>query len=148
MSDYKVGVGCGVVLFNEKGQFVLMKRLSKHGFKTYAVPGGWIEYMESFEDAARRESLEEIGVEIEKVKAIGVTNNFFPKEDRHTVTVVLAARLKSRQVPKIMESEKCESIGWYDDWENLLEPMFCEYNKYVSKEDIANYLKWSEGVGK
>jgi 8-oxo-dGTP diphosphatase len=144
MSGYKVGVGCSIVLFNEAGQFMLMKRTSKHGFGTYSTPGGWIEYMETFESAAERECMEELGVEIDKIKPIGLTNNFFPKEDKHTVTIVFGAKLAKGQEPKIMEPDKCESIAWYDNWDVLPQPIFTEYNKYVSKEDIANYLKWAD----
>ena len=31
MSENTVFVGCGVILLNSKGQFLMMKRTSKHG---------------------------------------------------------------------------------------------------------------------
>ncbi len=136
--ENKVGVGCGIVLFNKKGQFLMMKRTSKHAFGTYALPGGWMEVGETFEDVAQREVMEELGVEIENIKVLGVTNNLFPAENKHTVSIILAATIKSG-VPQIMEPDKCASIDWYTDWNNPPLPLLTEYNKYITKEQIQNY---------
>lgn len=140
MTERNVGVGCGVLLLNDKGQFLMMKRASKHATGTYAIPGGWMEFGETFERVAEREVMEELGVEIENVKVLGATNNIFPMENKHTVAIILAAKLKSG-TPRIMEPDKCESIAWYDDWEQLPTPLFTDYNKYISKEQIQNYVK-------
>ena len=40
----------------------------------YAFPGGHLEYMESFEQCARRETLEECGIEIERIRFQFVAN--------------------------------------------------------------------------
>lgn len=138
-----VGVGCGVLLLNKKRQFLMMKRLSKHAKGTFAIPGGWLEFGETFEENAAREIMEELGVEIDHVKVLGVTNNIFPQEQKHTVAIILGATVKSGS-PKIMEPDKCESISWYDDWNNLPQPLFTDYNKYISKERILHYVKNKE----
>lgn len=137
--DKQIGVGCGVLVFNDKGEFLLQKRKSKHGFGTYALPGGWLEFMETFEGVAKREVMEEHGVDVENVKVLGVTNNFFPAEDRHTVSIILGARLQKGEEIKIMEPHKCESVAWYNDWYNLPQPLFCEYNKFISQKMIDDY---------
>jgi 8-oxo-dGTP diphosphatase len=51
----------------KNGSVLLGKRKGSHGEGEYAFPGGHLEYMESFEQCAHRETLEECGVEIEHI---------------------------------------------------------------------------------
>lgn len=137
--DNKVLCGCGVVLFNDKGQFLMMKRKSKHAEGTYCVPGGWIEKGEELTAAGAREVWEEVGVEIENTEILGVTNNVFPNENLHTVSVIMAATIKNGE-PKIAEPDKCAALVWCDDWDNVPQPALTEYNRYISKRQIVDYL--------
>jgi len=75
MSENTVFVGCGVILLNSKGQFLMMKRTSKHGQGTWGLPGGHMEFGETFETVAIREVSEELGIEIHNPHVLGVTNN-------------------------------------------------------------------------
>lgn len=88
----------------------------KHG-----IPGGHIEYMESFEGCAKREVMEECGIEIKNIKFQAVANN---KDDvpYHNIHIILTADWKNGE-PKVLEPEKTESWGWYDI-ENLPKPIF------------------------
>lgn len=113
-------VGIGVMIF--KGDQVLFgKRKSSHGAGEYAFPGGHLEYMESFEECARRETLEECGVEITNVKFQYLANikHYAPK---HYVHIGISADWKSGE-PKVLESEKCDHWGWYS-LDKLPEPLF------------------------
>ena len=47
----KVGVG---VMVLKDGKVLLTRRKGSHGAGEYSFPGGHLEYMESFEDCARR----------------------------------------------------------------------------------------------
>ncbi len=132
--------GCGVLLFNDKKQFLMMKRNSEHATGTYAVPGGWMEFGESFEETAVREIQEELGVTISNIKVLGVVNTVFPKESKHSVAVILAAKLESGE-PKVMEPHKCESLKWYDDWNKLPQPLMCDYHQYITSEHVDGYLR-------
>lgn len=134
----KVLCGCGVVLFNDKGQFLMMKRKSKHAAGTYCVPGGWIEKGEELTAAGAREVWEKVGVEIENIKILGVTNNIFPDENLHTVSVIMAAKIKSGS-PRVMEPDKCETLVWCDDWDKVPQPALTVYNRYISKQQFENY---------
>ena len=133
--------GVGVIVFNEKGEFLMMKRTSKHATGTYSLPGGWMEFGEAIEEVGAREVKEELGVEIENIKVIGVSNNFFPTENLHTVSALMAAKLVSGQEPKNMEPHKCEALIWQKDWDNLPQPAFTKYNQYVTSEDLKRYLE-------
>jgi 8-oxo-dGTP diphosphatase len=61
----KVGVG---VMVLKNGKVLIGKRKGAHGAGEWAWPGGHLEYMESFEDCARREVMEETGIEIHNIR--------------------------------------------------------------------------------
>ena len=54
----------GVVIFNKKGELLLLHRNSK-GRCQWEVPGGKVEENEIPIDCAKREALEELGVKVE-----------------------------------------------------------------------------------
>ena len=140
MSENTVFVGCGVILLNSKGQFLMMKRTSKHGQGTWGLTGGHMEFGETFETVAIREVSEELGIEIHNPHVLGVTNNFFPNENKHSVSIILIARLENQE-PKNMEPHKCSELRWCDDWEHLPAPVFIPYNKYISLKQIREYFE-------
>ena len=62
-------VGCGVLIENEKGQLLLQKR-SDTG--QWCVPGGAMEVGETYEEAAKREIREEVGIEVSELSLYGL----------------------------------------------------------------------------
>ena len=62
-------VGCGVLIENEKGQLLLQKR-SDTG--EWCVPGGALEPLETYVEAAERELLEETGIRVKKLRLFGL----------------------------------------------------------------------------
>ena len=62
-------VGCGVLIENEKRELLLQKR-SDNG--QWCVPGGAMELGETYEDAAKREVFEEVGIEVEDLELFGL----------------------------------------------------------------------------
>ena len=77
------------VVIRLEGGVVLIKRKNPpHG---WALPGGFVDYGESFEEAARREAREETGLDVELDYLLGVYSD--PERDprQHNVSVVYAA---------------------------------------------------------
>lgn len=70
---------------------VLIKRKNDPYKDFWAVPGGFVEYGEKVEVAAKREAKEETGLVIDNLKLIGVYSD--PNRDTrgHTVTVAYVA---------------------------------------------------------
>ncbi|MDB5204899.1 MAG: mismatch repair protein MutT [Candidatus Taylorbacteria bacterium] len=104
-------VGMGVVIF--KGNKILLgKRKSSIAGGLYASPGGHVEYMETFEECAIRETREECGIEIQNVRFQRLANvmAFKPK---HFVDISLIADWKSGE-PQNLEPDKNEGWDWYD----------------------------------
>lgn len=65
-------VGSAVVITNSNGEILLGKRAKRPGFGEWILPGGKINPFETIESAAIREAKEELGVDIEITKRIGV----------------------------------------------------------------------------
>lgn len=115
-----VKVGVGVLLFKD-GKVLLGKRKNKNGFGQYAWPGGHLEFMESIEGCAKREVMEETGMEIENVKFLRVFN-MKTLEGFHYMDIGVMADWKSG-IPELKEPDKCEGWEWYD-LKNLPSPLF------------------------
>ena len=98
-------VGIGVLIFKE-GKVLLGKRKNAHGEGEYAGTGGHLENLESFADCAKRETLEETGIEIDNVRFLCVTNlrKYAPK---HYIDIGVTADWKSGE-PQVLEPEKVE----------------------------------------
>lgn len=107
-------IGVGVIIENELGQILVGKR--KGSVAPYwSIPGGGMEYGETFEGVAKREILEETGIQLTKPKVIGLTNNLetFHAEGFHAVSVILYEKVVDQEA-KIMEPKKCEAWIWCD----------------------------------
>jgi len=118
--DLRSKVGLGVMVIKD-GKVLLGKRKGKLGEGEFAWPGGHFEYMESFEECARREVREETGMEIKNIRFLRIYNlkEYTPK---HYVDLAFAAEWASGE-PKVLEPDRCESWDWYD-FDALPKPLF------------------------
>ncbi len=115
----KIGVGVIVIKDN---RVLLGKRKASHGEGSWCFPGGHLEFNEEIEDCARREVMEETGIQIKNPRMGTFTNDFFRKEGKHYVTLYVISEHNSGE-PKIMEPEKCERWEWFE-WNKLPKPLF------------------------
>ncbi|KAL1618118.1 hypothetical protein SLS54_007357 [Diplodia seriata] len=132
-----VRVGVGVFILNGRNQFIIGKRKGSHGAGTWALPGGHLEFGESFEECAARETLEETGLATTDVHFFTATNSVMTDVDAHYVTIFMTARISGDKTePEVnlpprpacldranrclqnLEPEKCESWEWVG-WERL-----------------------------
>lgn len=118
------GVGVGVFIVNKDGKVLLGKRKGSFAAGTWCTPGGHLEWGETLEACAERETFEETGVVLKNIRFETVTNDIFTNEDKHYLTVWMVAEHESGEVRR-MEPDKCEEWGWFE-WsrEKLPAPLF------------------------
>ncbi|TVY32509.1 Nudix hydrolase [Lachnellula occidentalis] len=127
MASPQVRVGVGVFILassNESAnnpRFLMGKRMNSHGAGTYALPGGHLEFGETPEECAARETLEETGLKISPVRFLTATNDHMPAENKHYITMfTVCVRENDSDEPQVLEPEKCEGWGWVS-WEQLMD---------------------------
>lgn len=120
-------IGVGVFVLNSKNEFVFGKRKGSHGHGTWALPGGHLELHESFEECARREVMEETGLEIDNIKFWTATNSPRIDGSKHYVTIFMVSKLVDPNAqPELMEPQKCDGWQWMS-WDIMLE--WCNENQ-------------------
>lgn len=131
MESPNVRVGIGVFIFKD-GTFLMMQRKGSHGQGTWSVPGGHLEFGESFEDTARREVEEETGLNIKNVRFGGITNDHFSDENKHYVTIWILSDWASGEAQN-REPEKCTGIEWRT-FADLPTPLFLPWKQLLESE--------------
>ena len=126
--------GCAII---EDGKLLVLWRIKHHH---YEFPGGKVKPGETLEEAAKRETLEEIGCDVELIKYLCYKD--FHIEGKDFRSHKYLARIKEGQIPRVMEPDNFRKIFWlpmrkyhnYSVAPNLKE--FCE--DYInSKLDLG-----------
>jgi ADP-ribose pyrophosphatase YjhB (NUDIX family) len=105
-----IGVGCGAAILRE-GRILLVKRRKAPEAGCWSLVGGKVDFLERAEQAALRETYEEVGVALDLgpllclVQTIGV-------DGQHWVSPVYRASLKGGE-PVNREPDKIAAIGWF-----------------------------------
>ena len=135
----KIGVGFGVMLMKEE-KILLGRRHSDpnkanselHGEGTWTMPGGKLEFGESFEDGAKREVYEETGLQLNGVKIICVNND--KNGYAHFITIGLFSDKFSGEL-QVMEPDEIVEWQWFG-LDNLPVAFY-----FPSARIIENYRK-------
>ena len=100
------------ILLDEKKQRILLIKRGKEPFKgKWALPGGFVEYGETTENAVVREVLEETGLKTKILELLGVYSD--PNRDPrgHTISVVY---ILQRISGKLMGDDDAEEARFFD----------------------------------
>lgn len=114
-------VGVATIIIKDQ-KILLGKRAGKHGYGSWSVPGGYLEFGETFEECSIRETFEETGIKISNPIFYTVINNIFHTEPHHSITIFMAGRYKYG-TPKTTEPDKFTDVNWYD-LTGMPEPLF------------------------
>ena len=128
MNENFTRVGVGVII-EKDGKLLMGKRSPEHlhGANEWCTPGGGVEFMEYPVKTAKRETMEETGIEVTNVKFLGVTSDIYKKENFHHITLWFKADYLSG---KEKDTEELESVGWYPK-EALPEPILLSTKNYL-----------------
>ncbi len=108
-------VGAAILVIDHTKRLLLMKRADNN---CWGPPGGSTEPGERVEEAAKRETLEETGLQIDEMKLFGVFSGpelfyVYPNGDEvYNVTIVYLAELAAEDPPIILDQEHT-AWGWF-----------------------------------
>ena len=133
----KMGVGVGVMILKDN-KVLLGKRHEDpekassllNGAGTWTMPGGKLEFGESFEEGAKRETMEETGITLKNVDVICINNDMV--ETAHFVTIGLFSDDFEGE-PQVMEPDEITEWRWFD-LKNLPSPIY-----FPSAKVLENY---------
>lgn len=109
--DY-IGVGCGAFILNKEGKVLLQQRNKEPEKGYWSIPGGKLEWMETFEDAVKREIKEECDIDIKIEKLLGICDHIVKNENQHWVSPSFLCKITNGE-PKIMEPTKHTDMKWF-----------------------------------
>jgi 8-oxo-dGTP diphosphatase len=123
----------GIAVLVSKGDRILLtRRQHSHGAGTWAPPGGHLDFGETLEACAARETREETGVEITDIKFRVITNDVFAAEQKHYITVWMEAKYASGEA-RVNAPDEATEVGWFT-WDALPEPLFLPLQHLLSGE--------------
>ena len=111
--DY-IGVGGGVLIFNQKKEILLLKRTDKTRNEAgyWEKPGGMVDYNEKAIIAMKREIKEEVNLNIDIWGYLPHTDHILKKDGQHWVAFNYLASIKSGKI-KNMEPHKHDEMEWF-----------------------------------
>ncbi len=101
-----------------------------HGF---ALPGGFVDYGESMEDAARREAAEETGMQVRLTALLGVYSDPARDPRHHTLSAVYVATADGEPV-----ADDDAAAAWAVHVDDLLDRAWAFDHQQIA----SDYLIW------
>jgi 8-oxo-dGTP diphosphatase len=128
----EVHLGAGTIIQDESGRILLVQEGKEHIKGQWNIPSGGYDGDETIEEAAKRETLEETGLEVELEGVIGIyTRDAERKPDVKNVMIVFEASktggtLKSGYQDEILdagyfEPEEIQDLGLRFNFQNVIE---------------------------
>jgi 8-oxo-dGTP diphosphatase len=132
----KMGIGFGVMILKDNKILLGQRHVDPekaqslmNGEGTWTMPGGKLDFGESFEAGGQREVMEETGIhiELEDLEVISLSNDIVP--NAHFVTIGLLCT-KFEGEAKVMEPDEITKWEWFD-LDHLPSPLFKPSEKVV-----------------
>lgn len=100
-----VGVGCIVV---RDGQLLLVR--NQGGF--WSTPGGHLDFGESPDVCAARETFEETGISVTNIQFVAITNDVLAELGKHYLTVWMRGDADAA-APQVGDDGEINELGWF-----------------------------------
>jgi len=125
-----------VLLFNEKGELLFTRRAVEPHLGKLDLPGGFIDPMETAEQAAKREIQEELGIEIHSLKYFCSYPNEYIFSGFSVFTLDLAFLAQTESSHKMTAMDDISSFEFYNPHDVDLEELPSISMKNIIKELI------------
>ena len=144
MENKKVGVGFGVIILKDNKILLGLRNddakkadSELHGEGTWTMPGGKLEYGETFEEGGIREVKEETDIDVKNIEIFCVQNDM--NEYAHFVTIGMIAT-KFNGIEKVMEPDEIVDWKWFDI-DKLPKNLFFPSKKCIEKYKEGLFYK-------
>lgn len=148
----KMGAGFGVMLLKDDKVLLGQRHVDPakadslmNGEGTWTMPGGKLDFGESFEVGAVRELREETGIVIQEsdLEVISLSNDIVPTA--HFVTIGLLCKLEPggdiyEQEPQVMEPDEITQWKWFT-LDELPTPLFKPSEKVLNNYKEGKFYK-------
>lgn len=125
-----VTVDC--IVFDSRGRLLLIRRRNPPFAGQLALPGGFVDYGETTEAAARRELLEETGLVAKEVRLVGVYSKPGRDPRGHTIGIAYLANVEAGAP---VAGDDAADAEFRPDWRELA--LAFDHNEIVRDADEA-----------
>lgn len=135
---------CALILENEKGEILFVKRKLPPKKNFWDLPGGFIDFKEKAEEAIIRETKEELGIKIKEIYYFGSYVGFYPYRgiNYQPLCFFYITKLKNSQIKRIQVSDDAGDFKFFTKekipWSKL---SFIDV-----KMALKDYLNYPDGV--
>ncbi|MDQ4074344.1 MAG: NUDIX hydrolase [Thermoproteota archaeon] len=129
-----------IIQENTNSNRILLVRRAKDPFKDHlSLPGGFVNYGETVEDAAKREAEEELAVKVELLDILGVYSD--PERDPrgHIMSVTFIGKIVEGQV---RANDDAAEFEWID-----IEKMKDMQLAFDHSKILSDFKKWHSSKG-
>ena len=124
-------VGVATLVLRD-GRLLLGQRRKTPGKNTWQCPGGLLQRGESVFECARREVQEETGIAVHNLLHGPYTNNRFPDDQLHSVTLYVVAEYLSGEIQNA-EPDRATNWQWFA-LDDLPRPLFLPLEKLLKNQ--------------
>ena len=126
------------IILEKEGKIVLVKRLIEPYLNKLALPGGYVDYGETVEDAVIREAQEETGLDVCLMEIVGVYSDPLRNPFKHTISTLFVANPLDLNFKDSSEGE----VILFSLQEALKLDLAFDHNKM-----LLDFMKWKEEKG-
>ena len=123
----RVGVACLVM---RQGRVLLLRRQRSHGAGSWCTPGGHLDFGETPEACAIRETEEETGILVARAEFFAITNDIFAEDGKHYITIWMRAE-SSEGEPAIRDPAEVAAVAWFEPGA-MPEPLFLSLSNLLA----------------
>ena len=128
------------LILNQEGKLLLTRRAIEPGYGMLDLPGGFVEPMESAEEAVTREIEEELGVKVTKAKYMSSFPNEYVFSGYSVFTMDMAFICEVDNLLKIIPADDVSGVEFIFPKEIKLENFLSDSMRNIVNYYISKYL--------